>query len=127
MKDNANLGLRETECFYNMRLIVESTEGTYAEQPLSYSQTEIATTWYHQHTAAMPNTLVFSDLNLYGKLLVKGASYQDSALTPPSLTTISPSVYDWLVGKEPIATEYPDAYLLHPCYSARQIKPLAPG
>jgi hypothetical protein len=77
-----------------VRLGVELREGQLALDPLSYSEAKNATEWYHQH-AVVPGAPVFSDLNLYGKLLVEGVAYEHR----PGLLIITPEVYDWLLGR----------------------------
>ena len=76
------------------RLGVELREGQLALDPLSYSEAKTATEWYHQH-AVVSGGPVFSDLNLYGKLLVEGVAYEHR----PGLLVITPDVYDWLLGR----------------------------
>jgi hypothetical protein len=76
------------------RLAVELREGHLALSPLSYSEARTVTSWYHEHTAG-PDAVVLSDLNLYGKLLVEGATYDHQ----PGLLVITPQVYDWLLGR----------------------------
>jgi hypothetical protein len=83
-----------------VRLGLELAEGQLALEPLSYSQTGTATSWYHEHTADR-DALVLSDLNLYGKLLVEGAAYGHQ----PGLLVVAPDVYDWLLGKNSAEVE----------------------
>jgi hypothetical protein len=93
------LGVGLLLAFSLVRLRVESTVGSIGVRPLSYGQAEAAVTWYHQYWPE-PGARVLSGLNLYGKLVVKGASYPYPALHRPGLLIIGPEVYDWLLGRQ---------------------------
>jgi hypothetical protein len=81
------------------RLAVESSQGSIGVRPISYSQTDTFTSWYFENTAD-PNAHIYSDLNSYGKLLVKGSSYHLPGYYLPELRVIDPEIYDWILGKE---------------------------